>query len=72
MAGVIEPVKDVSVANRMLEKINQVNQDTGRDALVLTVLWSFVVPHDVAVSMVGVGWILAALYYLQDKLPRQQ
>jgi len=65
---VIEPVADPSLAERLLEKINQVNQDTGLDALLLTSLWSLL-PQDVASSIVVVGWILALLYYLQDRLP---
>jgi len=70
VAGSIEPVSDATLANHLLEKTNQMNRDTGRDALVFTALWS-ILPQETASSLIFVGWLVTILYFLQDKVPTE-
>jgi len=68
ITGKIEPVDDPKVASAILEKVNELNNDTGRDTLVLTIAWS-ILSQQVASTIAILGMMFTALYLVQDKLP---
>lgn len=59
---------DPKVASAILEKVNELNNDTGRDTLVLTIAWS-ILSQQVASTIAILGMMFTALYLVQDKLP---
>jgi hypothetical protein len=68
VAGFIEPIDDPNLARDFLEKVNQLNNDTGRDCLFVAGIWS-ALPQGLAGSLATVSLLLGSLYLLRDKIP---
>jgi len=71
VSGNIEPIDDSVVANRILDKVNQLNTDTGRDAILITGIWS-ALPQEMSSTIAVIGVLFSILYYLNDVLPSDE
>ena len=71
VAGFVEPVDDPNLARIFLEKVNQLNNDTSRDCLVVAAIWG-ALPQGQAASLAAVSLVLGSLYLVRDKFPTKE
>ena len=68
MTGEIEKVEDPNFVRAMLEKTNNVNNESVVYPLIAASVWS-ILPQETASSIGLVGFSFALLYWLRDKVP---
>jgi hypothetical protein len=52
-----------------MEKVNAMNIETGRDAVILSGIFA-ALPHDLAAKFVSITLILGSLYFFNGKIPK--
>lgn len=70
MAGELEPVSDPTLARALIEKVNKLNNDSGTIPVIASLAWS-ILPQETASSIGFVGLVLAILYLVEDKVPKE-
>ena len=65
----IRKIEDQNLARALLEKVNAMNIDSGRDAIILAALFASL-PHDLTAKFAGVSLIIGSLYFASGKIPK--
>jgi len=66
----IRKIDDDDLARAFMVKVNEMNLETGRDALLLAAGFA-ALPSDVTSKLAGVTAVLGSLYFLQGKVPKE-
>jgi len=68
----LQPIEDASVARRILDRVNQMNVDTGRDCLILSAVFA-AMDHDLAAKLSTVALLtVAAVAWQREKSSSEQ
>eukprot|EP00558_Chaetoceros_sp_UNC1202_P009241 CAMPEP_0197237268 /NCGR_PEP_ID=MMETSP1429-20130617/4150_1 /TAXON_ID=49237 /ORGANISM="Chaetoceros sp., Strain UNC1202" /LENGTH=80 /DNA_ID=CAMNT_0042696237 /DNA_START=154 /DNA_END=396 /DNA_ORIENTATION=+ len=62
-------IEDENLAKAFLQRVNQMNIDTGKEMLFVSSVFA-ALPHDLTARLASVGFVLSLLYFLNGKVPR--
>jgi hypothetical protein len=65
----IRKIEDQDLARAFMEKVNAMNIETGRNALILAALFA-TLPHDLTAKFAGISLIIGSLYFASGKIPK--
>ncbi len=66
----IRKIEDQDLARAFMEKVNEMNLETGRNAVILAAAFA-ALPHDLVAKLAAVSVVLGALYFLEGKIPKR-
>jgi len=59
----LQPIQDLTVAQKLLDKVNDMNISTGRDCLIVASIFA-ALPKDVTAPIAALGVIAAGAYFV--------